>query len=368
MGFVASGYLGGTLFELNGHEIGTLRIDLGTGGWPNGRVPEFAAPAAHKSCGTSMSKSSTAMEQQVERIKRLLEPLGTAVTWNEKIVDPDNTKQLRQIDVTIRKDGKLTHVECRLHADPQDVGWIEELMGRRISLRADAMIAVSSSGFTEGAILKADAQGIVLRNLATISAEEVQQWGRATDARLVYYEFDDTVVTFTVPKDRCEGSHKIAKSDTAPFPLRGLLELVMREAEDYPELDHGWGEFALNFGADVSGGGAPAAGIIETKIHRVVRTASLVSVVAYSAARSPVPETYARVQHYDPAFEVIDAENEVAVVFDLSGVPAPKNCLLHGATLDFGRVVTLRWMKPIGIIEAIDLNAVVEIRVRVATH
>ncbi|HXE86199.1 MAG TPA: hypothetical protein VN524_05285, partial [Hyphomicrobiaceae bacterium] len=85
-----------------------------------------------------MSKASDAMEQQVERIKRLLEPDGSTVVRNEKIPDPDNPKQPRQIDMTIRRDGKLTHVECRLHTNPQDVGWIEELMGRRISLGADA--------------------------------------------------------------------------------------------------------------------------------------------------------------------------------------------------------------------------------------
>src|SRR5437016_5800572 len=119
-----------------------------------------------------MTKASTAMEQQVERIKRLLEPQGAEVLWNEKIPDPDNPKQLRQIDVTIRRDGKLTHVECRVHQEPQDVSWIEELIGRRISLGADAVIAVSASGYTEGAILKANAKGIILRELSTLSEDE----------------------------------------------------------------------------------------------------------------------------------------------------------------------------------------------------
>jgi hypothetical protein len=38
-------------------------------------------------------------------------------------------------------------VECRQHQSPQDVQWIEELIGRRVSLPADSAIAVSSSGF-----------------------------------------------------------------------------------------------------------------------------------------------------------------------------------------------------------------------------
>jgi hypothetical protein len=313
-----------------------------------------------------MSKASDAMEQQVERIKRLLEPDGSTVVRNEKIPDPDNPKQPRQIDMTIRRDGKLTHVECRLHTNPQDVGWIEELMGRRISLGADAIIAVSASGFTEGAILKANAHGIILRTLATLTAEEVRHWGQVTNAQLDYYEFEDTVVTFTVPKECYDGSRKITKSDGSPFRIRSLLELVMHEMETFPQLDREWGQIGFDFNADVRIGGAlPTTATIDTKIRRVVRIASLASVLAYSAAGSTV-ETYARVQHYDRAFEVIDADEELAVVLDLSSVPTPKNCLFFGATLDFGRIVTWKWMKPIGIIEAMDFDAAIRVRVKLA--
>ena len=45
----------------------------------------------------------------------------------------------------------------------QDVKWIEELIGRKQSLRADSVIAVSSAGFTDGAILKAKAFGICFK-------------------------------------------------------------------------------------------------------------------------------------------------------------------------------------------------------------
>ena len=86
-------------------------------------------------------------EQQVERIHQLLEAEGSIVTWNDHIPDPDTPTQQRQIDVSVRRDGSLTLIECRIHKDPQDVKWIEELIGRRLSLKADAVIAVSSSGF-----------------------------------------------------------------------------------------------------------------------------------------------------------------------------------------------------------------------------
>lgn len=74
-------------------------------------------------------------ERQIERIHQLLEAEGATVTWDDRIPDPDSPSQPRQIDVSIRRDGKLTRVECCIHKEPQDVTWIEELMGRRTSLR-----------------------------------------------------------------------------------------------------------------------------------------------------------------------------------------------------------------------------------------
>ena len=85
-----------------------------------------------------MSQFSQEFEQQVQRIHELIEQPGSVVTWDDRIPDPDNPKQARQIDITIHRDGNLTLIECRIHRKPQDVQWIEELMGRRQSLQADA--------------------------------------------------------------------------------------------------------------------------------------------------------------------------------------------------------------------------------------
>jgi hypothetical protein len=135
-------------------------------------------------------------ERQVERIHQLLETEGTIVTWNDHIADPDNPAQLRQIDVSVRRDGLLTLVECRIHKEPQDVTWIEELIGRRLSLKADAVIAVSASGFTKTARDKANAHGIHLRDFASLTDAEIQNWGRTRMLTLHFCEF--TEVTLTV--------------------------------------------------------------------------------------------------------------------------------------------------------------------------
>ena len=95
--------------------------------------------------------------------------------WDDHIPDPDNLSQPRQIDITIKRDGKLTLVECRHHRSRQNVKWIEEeRLGRRVSLKADSAIAVSSSGFTSGALTKAKKHGIVTRDLRKLTEQEIR--------------------------------------------------------------------------------------------------------------------------------------------------------------------------------------------------
>jgi hypothetical protein len=134
-------------------------------------------------------KTSDAFEQQIHRIYALLADSGAEVKWNDHILDPDNPTQTRQIDVTIRRAGVLTLVECRQHKSRQDVKWIEELIGRRISLAAHAVIAVSSSGFTAGARAKANKHGVILRDLRHLSDQEIASWGQRVALKLFFYQY-----------------------------------------------------------------------------------------------------------------------------------------------------------------------------------
>lgn len=143
-----------------------------------------------------MTKTSEEFEKQIKRIHDVLVQDTAVVTWNDKIPDPHNPKQPRQIDITIRKENEITHIECRDHKEPQNTKWIEELFGRKISLQATAMIAVSSSGFTEGAIIKAKALGIYLCDLKMLEAEEIISWGKKTVITFFYYTFSNLRITF----------------------------------------------------------------------------------------------------------------------------------------------------------------------------
>lgn len=128
-------------------------------------------------------------EQIVSRIIFIMVKSGDKVVWNDKIADPDNSKQMRQIDISVDHEGSKSHIECRHHSTPQDVKWIEELIGRKLSLDAFAMIAVSSSGFTEGATKKAEKHGVFLHTLTEHSPEIAHTWGRPSKVEVGYYGF-----------------------------------------------------------------------------------------------------------------------------------------------------------------------------------
>lgn len=148
-----------------------------------------------------MSKQSDEFEQLIAEIYTLLNTSGSIITWNDSIKDPDNPSQTRQVDITLRTGDKITHIECRIHQSKQDVKWIEELHGRRMSLNADYMIGVSSSGFTEGAIKKAARFGILLKDMRQLSKEDILSWTQAAQVKMTYVVFDKANFNFSFPSE-----------------------------------------------------------------------------------------------------------------------------------------------------------------------
>ena len=123
-------------------------------------------------------KASVKFEQLVARIFKLIGDRNDTVISDHHIEDPD-TGTLRQIDILIERGGKKIFVECRDHARPQDVTWIESLIGRRESLCCDLIIGVSSSGFRKSAVQKALAKGVILRAVTDVSDFEIEAWGNS---------------------------------------------------------------------------------------------------------------------------------------------------------------------------------------------
>jgi hypothetical protein len=296
-------------------------------------------------------KPSEKFEQQIRRLHELLEQPGSELTWNDHLPDPDNPSQPRQIDVTIKRDGKLTLVECRIHNDRQDVQWIEELIGRRLSFRADAVIAVSASGFTKGAILKAKSFGIILRDFSTLTEEEVSAWGHLTHVSLTFHQFREVALTYRFSPDQL-GDLNVDQVEeslrSTPNHLYRVLDFVAKLAEeaDPPKdmacvLDAEIGEEGLRIA------NRPVMRIgVHASVLRRETALRIPSVVAYDAPSVQGIDRQAFVERVDLGeFEITSSANEVIALVDLSAIEAPVDAKLYSVNLEVDRVVRMRGLE-----------------------
>src|SRR5260221_9826955 len=115
-----------------------------------------------------------------------------------------------------------------------DVKWIEELMGRRISLGAHTVIAVSSSGFTKGAHAKASKHAIILRDLKKLSDQEIASWGQRVVLTLFFYQYSDLEVSLLFEREsipKIESNQ--AKSELREHPcLQSLFNAAAQKLGD----------------------------------------------------------------------------------------------------------------------------------------
>jgi hypothetical protein len=180
-----------------------------------------------------VTTASIAFEQEIHRLHELVEGCAAEVTWDDRIPDPDNPRQARQIDITIRRDAALAIVECRLHKNRQGVKWIEELIGRRTSLRAASAIAVSASGFTRGAIAKAKRFGIFLRDLKELTPAEIANWGCDITMRVYYYQFENLELSLIFdPRSISQLDADTLSAELQVFPGRqSLINAAMKQLD-----------------------------------------------------------------------------------------------------------------------------------------
>ncbi|UXT85141.1 restriction endonuclease [Agrobacterium tumefaciens] len=178
---------------------------------------------------------STEFEKLQNRIFSLISADAQSVDWNARIEDPD-TGAPRQIDVLIvDKSGRRIDVECRLHDAVQDVKWIEELIGRRSSLRMDDMIAVSNSGFTRHAVKKAAAFNIGLYDIDVISDDDIKSWLNRPEVKARFLTFDRLDV---VPVVSMESSLRISETSCLTRNGRDGLFAVMALLRNVVQAEH----------------------------------------------------------------------------------------------------------------------------------
>jgi hypothetical protein len=278
----------------------------------------------------------------------LIEQPGSEITWDDRFPDPDNPTQSRQIDISIKREGTLTLIECRIHKNPQDVKWIEELIGRRISLKADAIIAVSYSGFTRGAILKAKRYGIILRDFKTLTEEEILQWGHKTRVWVSYHEFSNIDFSFLFRENARAviTGQKIFNYLSKRENFFKILEPIVREIDKKNPKQNGNNKIPLYvqlFPKDEKIEGFPISEVIFRSDYRILKVEGQIpSVVAYDGPEIDALERVAFVEDVDLGdFEITQSSNVVSVALDFNKIGMPLNSRLKDMQFDFKRPVRM---------------------------
>lgn len=301
-----------------------------------------------------MTRLSEKFERQIARIHELIEQPDSEITWNDRIPDPDNPVQARQIDITIRRDESLTLVECRIHNKKQDVKWIEELMGRRDSLNADAVIAVSASGFTEGAIAKAKARGIILRDILSLSENEIANWGKKTKVWLTFYEYKDVSLTLVFESEHQSEITIISVVNYFDINRDKLYQIFETVAKAIDEKNPQG--LPCTFNAKLANENVEICGRkvkefeFEAKFRQVKRELEIPSVVVYDSPEVNALERNVFVEAVELGdFEITQSSDRVSVALDMSPIKAPRNCHFRLVNFDFGRVITMETAEILGI-------------------
>jgi len=128
-----------------------------------------------------MSDSGKYLEQFVSQIEKILVPQGFTVELRESAFNNDGL-QIAEFDIIIA--GKVGSapfkmlIECRDRpsSGSAPASWIEQLVGRRTRFNFDKVVAVSTTGFSDGAIEFASNSNIELRSVKTLNLNDIVDW------------------------------------------------------------------------------------------------------------------------------------------------------------------------------------------------
>ncbi len=289
-----------------------------------------------------MSYKSKKFEQIIFQIYDLLKQNNSEVIWDGKVKDPDNPKQDRQIDILIKNEGFTTHVECRDRKSKQDVMWIEELQGRKQSLNADFLIAVSSSGFTSGAIKKAKRFEIELRDLRSLSKEDVLSWGKACSIDVAYLELKDLefVLTFvsedelsTLSKDEIPEffrKHNLTYTVLTKF-LNEFQERALIEDDIIYDIEW-WGTVITK---DLHLRGMKLVGVDSTvKFKKIYKNHHISEAFLFGLPKENSLDRTVNIQRFTyENWQLIDTPSKGSFIIDPSILNHPENCFFLGVKL-----------------------------------
>ncbi|MEQ1485549.1 restriction endonuclease [Methyloglobulus sp.] len=117
-----------------------------------------------------MSKQTNAFQQLIHYIHEKTEGIDATITESAEIFEQNiNEKIPREVDILIEKEinGKNNRIaiECRDRQCKDDIQWVDCLIGKYLHLDVQKVIAVSNSGYSKAAQLKAGVNHIELKTL-----------------------------------------------------------------------------------------------------------------------------------------------------------------------------------------------------------
>ncbi|MEZ4920896.1 MAG: restriction endonuclease [Saprospiraceae bacterium] len=127
-----------------------------------------------------MTKKSNAFQKAIHFIHDELKETDMHVTESAILEESDVDLLIpREIDVLIEKvengETRKIAIECRDRSKKDDIMWIDGLIGKYLHLDVDRVIAVSSSGFSKAAKVKAKKVNIELRSIKEIDKQNRKQ-------------------------------------------------------------------------------------------------------------------------------------------------------------------------------------------------
>lgn len=142
----------------------------------------------------SGNKSKPRAKRKGRDLERLVALVEKVLGPQAEVCSPDylpdrDTGEPREVDVSIRLQVGSTPVliigECRDRKAVQDSTWIEQLAEKARSVGAARALAVSRSGFYEPTIAKANARGVEVRQLKSLTAASVLEAVRLSGFRMM---------------------------------------------------------------------------------------------------------------------------------------------------------------------------------------
>lgn len=188
----------------------------------------------------------------------------------------------------------------------------------------------------------------------SLKETEISNWGKRTKVWLTFHKYSDVQLIF-----ECSASAQNSVSidqvvnyvNSSPEALFGIFQTSAIAIDD--ENSKGKpcrfkSKFVTNT-VEIEGI-KPTKLILDVKVDFLEKGLKIPSVVAYDAPNTDILSRNAYVEAVELGnFEITQSSNDVAVAIDLSPVEIPNNCMFRRVLFDFGRVVTLHNVYPIGL-------------------